>query len=189
MELERVIKRGTPHLFDKPIGHLQDALADNIQWLEHIFGRCERLIKVINGRRYFTPNWYMGNDEYLLLTPDQDFGCYAFFVVDEPERVQWAAGLRSTLSAPFSLIVWADMRLADYGGDTRDTEGAKQEILQTLNGRAWVRDGSFVITRIYEHAENVFRGFTLDEVDNQFLMSPFAGWRFEGELTIKNDCV
>jgi hypothetical protein len=45
------------------------------------------------------------------------------------------------------------------------------------------------VSRIYERAENVFRGYTMDEVDNQFLMSPFAGWRFDGLLTIKNDCI
>lgn len=188
-KLERIMARSVPHLFDKPIKDIQEGLAENVAWLDHIFGRSERLIKVIDGRRYFTPNWYLDDGEYLLLTPDQGFGCYAFFVLDEPQNVQWEVGLRTTLSAPFSLIVWADMRQLDNGRDSRDTEAAKQELLQTLNGRIWMRDGGMTINRIYEHAENVFRGFTLDEVDNQFLMSPFAGWRFEGELSIKNDCV
>jgi hypothetical protein len=53
---------------------------------------------------------------------------------------------------------------------------------------AFPKKGSFTVQRIYERAENVFDGFTLDEVDNQFLMSPFAGFRFYGEMIVTNDC-
>lgn len=189
MALDRIVKRTSPHLFDKVIGDMQQGIADNVTWIDHIFGRAERLLKVIAGRRYYTPNWYRGDDEYILLAPDQGLGCYGFFVLDEPQDVSWSAGLNSRLEAPFSLIVWADMREVDTQTDTRDTEKGKQDILKALNGGTWVHDGGFVINRIYERAENVFRGFTLDEVDNQFLMSPFAGWRFDGVMTIKNDCI
>ena len=187
--MERLNKRENAKLFDKPIGYIEDALAEKLPWLDHIFGRSERLLKVINNKRYYTPNWYKGNGEYLILTPDQNLGCYAFFVIEDPQTVDWAAGLSTTLSTPFSLIVWADMRLYDNGHDWRDTEAAKEDILRVLNGGVWMREGGFTITRIYERAENVFRGYTMDEVDNQFLMSPFAGWRFDGLLTIKNECI
>ena len=43
-------------------------------------------------------------------------------------------------------------------------------------------------TAIYELAENVYRGFTLDEIDNQFLMHPFGGFRFEGVLSVNQPC-
>ena len=187
-ELTRVIKREFPHLFDKPIGNIQDGLAQNVSWLDHIFGRSERLIKEINGHRYYTPNWYVAKNDYLLLTPDQGFGNYAFFVMEEPQRLNWSVGQRTIIKSPFSLIVWVDMR-SIMTLDERDTESVKQDLLRTLNGQIFVRDGSFEVMRVYERAENVFKGFTLDEVDNQFLMSPFAGWRFEGELLIRTDCI
>jgi hypothetical protein len=61
--------------------------------------------------------------------------------------------------------------------------------LTVLNGGFWLKDGTIVINRIYELAENVYRGFTLDEIDNQFLMHPFAGFRFAGELGIDETCL
>jgi hypothetical protein len=41
---------------------------------------------------------------------------------------------------------------------------------------------------VYERAENVFEGYSLDEVDNQFLMQPFAGLRITGELIVDEEC-
>ena len=47
---------------------------------------------------------------------------------------------------------------------------------------------SFVINRIYENAESIFKEYTLDEIDNQFLMQPYCGFRFTGEIEIEEEC-
>jgi hypothetical protein len=94
------------------------------------------------------------------------------------------------LKAPFSLVVWFDLRRVEKVmnlPDQRNTERVKEQILSVLE-TAFPKKGSVTIQRIYERAENVFDGFTLDEVQNQFLMSPFAGFRFQGELIVTNDC-
>ena len=72
--------------------------------------------------------------------------------------------------------------------DERNTESVKQQILSILNGQLWIKHGRIRINRIYEKAENIFKGFTLDEIDNQFLMQPYCGWRFEGVLEAFTDC-
>ena len=64
--------------------------------------------------------------------------------------------------------------------DGRDTESVKAEILHVLNGGFRLRSGSIDVTKIYELAENIYRGFTLDEVDNQFLMHPLCGLPLRG---------
>ena len=82
MAIERIYKQpaSNPKLFDKTIQNLQDALG-GLSWLNHVFGRCERLAKVVNGQRLYSPNVYRGRDEYILLTPDNtDLGNYCFFV-------------------------------------------------------------------------------------------------------------
>ena len=53
---------------------------------------------------------------------------------------------------------------------------------------AWIKKGSVTLSRIYERAENVFQGYSLDEVDNQYLMSPYAGFRITGEMVIDEEC-
>ena len=66
--------------------------------------------------------------------------------------------------------------------------GSKQ-VLRALNGGIRMRHGAFRIDEIYTRAENVFQGFTTDEVDNQYLMSPFCGFRFHGTMTVMDVCV
>lgn len=186
--IERIPLKAHPALFDRVIQDLQKGLASNLPWLTHSFGKAERLVNVINGKRYYSPNIYVGGNEYELITPDSNFGNYSFFVVGEPQDVDWYIGEQSNIKAPVSLIVWVDMRTIDKE-DERNTERVKEQILKTLNGEILLRSGKFTINRIYEKAENVFKGFTLDEVDNQFLMQPFCGWRFEGVMSINTICL
>lgn len=178
-------KKQNPHLFDRAINAIEEELSDRVAWLNKIFGNAERLIKQIDGVRYYTPNWYNSDNDYTLLAPDSRLGNFAFFVLDEPIDLDFMQADRATCTTPFSLIVWGDMRTI---AADRDKELAKQDILQAL-ATMRIREGRFTINRIYEKAENVFEGFTFDEIENQFLMHPFAGWRFEGEMTIKTDCI
>ena len=185
--MERIPIKSHPALFDRVIGYVQTGLADNLPWLNFAFGKAERLVKNYNGKRVYSPNLYVGKNEYELITPDSGIGNYCFFTLDEPEDVSWEVGDRTQVEAPFSLIVWVDMRTLETD-DERNTEAIKQDILRTLNGKLWMKEGRIRIDKVWEKAENIFKGFTLDEVDNQFLMQPYCGWRFEGVLEAFTDC-
>ena len=180
----------SPYLFDKVIKEIQQALKNGLPWLDYSFGRAERLVKVIDGKRIYTPNVYKGNDNYEVLLPDDRLRCFSFFVLSEPQELMNRMQTELRIKAPFSLIVWVDLRKVEKvmnQPDQRNTEYVKEQILGVLE-TAFPKKGSFSIQRIYQRAENVFDGFTLDEVQNQFLMSPFAGFRFYGELIVTNDC-
>lgn len=188
MELTRIYKQPTrAYLFDRVIQGLQDALG-SLSWLDHIFGASERLVKMKDGMKYYTPNVYAGRDEYIQLLPDnQQLGNYCFFVMEEPQTVSVPYGNSNRVKAPFSLVVWVDMRTVGATYDDRNREKLKEQLLKTLR-RAWLRHGNITLERVFERAENVFQGFTLNEVDNQFLMSPFAGFRITGEMQIDEEC-
>ena len=187
MAIARIYKQpARAYLFDKPIQNLQDALG-TLSWLNHIFGRSERLVQIQDGRKAFTPNVYRGKNEYISLLPDNTaLGNYCFFVLDEPQTIGASMSRQNRLRAPFSLIVWVDMRKVE-NNDARNTEYVKEEILKTIR-RAWVKHGAVEIGKVYQLAENVFQGYSLDEVDNQFLMQPFAGLRITGELIVDEEC-
>lgn len=179
-----------PYLCDKVIAELQDILTEKLPWLQVAYGRAERLVKTIDGKRYYTPNVYCGNNEYENLLPDDRRGSYSFFVIAEPQEIKQMVQTEIRVHYPFSLIVWVDMREVERImnlPDERNTEYVKEAVLSVLEGTN-PRKGSILIDKIYERAENVFQGFTLDEVDNQFLMSPFAGFRITGEMIVTNDC-
>lgn len=188
MAIARIYKKPTmAYLFDRVIQGLQDALGD-IAWLNHIFGRSERLVKMKDGMRCYTPNVYYGKDEYIQLLPDnRDLGNYCFFVMEEPQTVTYPMGIQNRVKAPFSLIVWVDMRTVGATYDDRNTEQLKEQVLKTIK-RGWIKHGAVTVEKVYERAENVFQGYSLDEVDNQYLMSPFAGFRLTGEMQIDEEC-
>ncbi len=186
--MDRTPKQTNPQLLDRVIGAIQTALADNLPWLNYAFGRAERIKKDINGREYFLPAVYVGKYEYEEITPDDyKFGNYSFCTIEEPQWVEWVNGQDNKLCAYINVIVWVDMRTIEPT-DERNKELVKRDILRVLNGKVAVKDGRFKINRIWEHAEHIFEGFTMDEIDNQFLMHPFCGWRFRGELSILDYC-
>lgn len=188
MAVARIYKQPTrPYLFDKIIQNLQDELG-NLSWLDHIFGRAERLVKMKNGARYYTPNVYRGKDDYIQLLPDNvELGNYCFFVLDDPQTISLPMGLQNRVKTPFSLIVWVDMRQVGANYDDRNTEYMKEQLIKTVR-RAWIKKGAVTLSKVYEKAENVFQGFSLDEVDNQYLMAPYAGFRITGEMQIDEEC-
>lgn len=184
-----------PVMLDKIIGEIQQGLADNLTWLNAAFGRAQRLVKNVNGKRIVTPNVYCGGwnghgeNDYIEVSPDAKIGNFSFFEIDDPQTIDVGPWARS-VKAPFALIVWFDLTRVYGEASNRNTEYLKAQILRVLNGRAgWVlSSGRIVLNRIYERAENIYRGYSLSEIDNQYLMHPFSGFRFEGVLEFDELC-
>lgn len=179
-----------PELLDVVINNIQTGLTENLGWLDKAFGRAERLVKYgANQKKIYTPNIYIGGNEYQEVTPDAEIGNFSFFWIDDPQKVDWTPKQSIGLKSPFSLIVWFDYRTVFNDPNTRNKERIKRDILDVLNGGFWLKDGRIEINRIYELAENIYRGFSLDEVDNQFLMAPYGGFRFEGIMEVTETCI
>jgi len=185
-----------PVMLDKIIGEIQTGLVENITWLDAAFGRAQRLAKVVNGKRIITPNVYCGGwnghgpNDYLEVSPDSKIGNFSFFEIDDPQTIDAGPWARE-IKAPFGLIFWFDLTRVYETADNRNTEKLKAEVLHVLNGRAGLHltGGRIAINKIYERAENIYRGYTLTEIDNQFLMHPYAGFRFDGLLEFDELCV
>ena len=178
---------------DKIIGEIQTGLVENLSWLDAAFGRCQRITKMVQGKRIVVPSVYSGGkfgpNDYLEVSPDSKIGNFSFFEIEDPQTIDagpWDRNIR----APFALIVWFDLTRVYDEADNRNTEYLKAQILRVLSGRAgWhLTHGRIVLNRIYERAENIYRGYTLSEIDNQFLMHPYYGMRFEGILEYEELC-
>jgi len=178
-----------PVLLDNIIGQIQLGLVNNIGWLDMAFGRAQKLVKMIENKKYFSPNVYNGiANDYISLLPDSQIGNFSFFWLEDPNSVEWVPKQEGVIKSNFSLIFWFDLRRVYNQANNRDTETLKLEIMKVLNGGFWLKNGRVKVNKIYEEAENIYRGFTLDEIDNQFLMHPFAGFRIDGELSIEEPC-
>lgn len=183
-------------MLDRVLGEIQRGLTGGLDWLDAAFGRSQRLVKTIDGKRYITPNVYCGGlegkgkNDYIEVSPDSHIGNFSFFVIQDPQIVDTFAGQPAEIKAPFSLIFWFDLRTIFGSKTNRNTELVKAQILKILNGRtAWhLQGGRIIINKTYEQAQNIYSGFTLDENDNQFLMHPFGGLRFDGIIEYAEYC-
>lgn len=185
-----------PVMLDRIIGEIQYGLVENVWWLDVAFGRAQRLTKIQDGKRVVTPNVYCGGwnghgpNDYIEVSPDSKIGNFSFFEIEDPQSITAGPWARE-IKAPFGLIVWFDLTRVYNSLSNRNTEKLKADILHVLNGRAgWhLQEGRIAVNRIYERAENIYRGYSLSEIDNQFLMHPYAGFRFDGILEFSELCV
>lgn len=179
--MTKVYKRENAALFDIPIEALEDKLA-NLPWMDTVFGKCERLTsKDGNGKAITTPNWFVQGKDYMRVMPDDRvLKNMAFFTLDEPMRLL-DSGRYST---GFSLIVWGDMRRID---GERNLEVVKAQILKAVK-LPNPAIGKVVISEVYEKSESVWRGYTVDEMQSQFMMQPYFALRLSGTLYMDAVC-
>ena len=183
-------------MLDAIIGEIQTGLAQNLSWLDYAFGRAQRVTRELEGKRIVTPNVYCGDwdgrgkNDYLEVSPDSKIGNFCFFEIEDPQTIDAGSWARE-VKAPFALIFWFDLTRVYGEAANRNTEWLKAQILRILAGReGWhLKEGRVVVNRIYERAENIYKGYTLSEIDNQYLMHPYAGFRFEGLLEYAELCV
>ena len=186
-------------LVDAVIAELQQNLVANLPWLDVAFGRSQRIIhQTPSGRTLVVPNVFCGgwnghgDNDYIEVSPDARIGNFCFFEVQDPEDVEWSMNQLMDIETPFSLIFWFDTRTALDPKNNRDLSHLKNDVLTLLNGRSGfvLHNGNHIrINRIYERAENIYRGYTLSEIDNQYLMHPYAGFRFDGVIRVLQPCL
>lgn len=181
--MERIIKKTDPHLFDAEVLKVQEALS-YLPWLNRIYGICETLVSVREGKRFVSANHYKGRGQYEQIMPCEELGNFCFFTLRDAEEI----GNRDTnlIKTPFSLILWYDMRKVSLPTDERNTEAIKSQILRVLHNS---NNPRLSLEKIYEKPENVFSGFSYDHTANQYLMSPYAGLRIDGYLTTTIPCL
>lgn len=182
-------------MLDRVIGEIQQGLVDNLSWLDAAFGRSQRLTKMMNGKRIITPNVFCGGwnnhgeNDYIEVFPDSKIGNFSFFEIDDPQTIDSGPWAR-TVTVPYSLIFWFDLRRVYNEASNRNVEVLKAQVLRFLNGRMGWRlyQGRITVSQIYDRVENIYRGYSLSEIDNQFLMHPFAGFRISGNLIYDELC-
>lgn len=181
-------------VLDNILKEISSQLESKLPWLDVSFGKAERISKKIGSNLCHIPAIYRGREgfiknEYLSLFPDSKIGNFSFFWFPDPQRINWEDRSQSIINAPFSLIFWFDLRKVFETEINRNKEGLKAQILNVLSRELFLSEGHIQIDKSYELAENIYRDFTISEVDNQFLMHPYAGFRFDGTLTYTQPCL
>lgn len=184
-----------PVMLDAIIADIQKGLVDNLTWLDVAFGRAQRLTKMVQGKKIITPNVFCGGwnhhgpNDYIEVSPDSKIGNFSFFEIEDPETIGGEVWARQ-IKTPYRLIFWFDTRRIYNEASQRNIEKLKADVLKVLSGRAgWhLAEGRITTARIFERVENLYKGYTLSEIDNQFLMHPFGGFAVEGILEYPELC-
>lgn len=172
-------------LVDAIFVSIGETLATRLTWLNNVYGKSQRLKEIDgNGQEIIYPGVYVGSQDYLKVFPDGHLGNFCFFEVVDGEEFDFNQAGSNFTTLTFAIVFWWDFRSvfpspADWTKYTIDN--VKLLILQALS-RVRLAKGFFRIRRSYEQAENIYRGYTDREVDQQFLMRPYGGLRVEGYL-------
>lgn len=183
MNIPKIPVPENPVLLDKVIVPIQELLADKLDWLDYSFGRSQRLVTTNQKTNFFYPAVHIGKGTYISTMPDQHLGNFSFFVIEDPQIFNKSLG---TITVKFALVFWFNLDKIFPQSNDRNTEAIKDQILNTLTSK-FQKPGRITLTKVMEQAENIYKGFSLKEVETQYLMQPFAGLRFEGELIVIQD--
>lgn len=200
----KVIKKENPVLLDKVIQDIQDTLAEKLEWLKYVFGRAYKLVEHgSDGSKFIYPAAYIGNSEYASLLPNDNYGNFCWFDIYDPQEI--TAVVQSLPQFTFSgaIVFWVDLNSIFADADAMYSEEIKNEIIQVLTGPGLIKEqGRLTITKIYERFENIYRGYALEkiynnwsykgegiqEIDKQFFMHPYTGLRFEFTMITRELC-
>ena len=184
----KVIKKENPVLLDKVIQDIQETLAEKLKWLNYVFGRAYKLVEHRDdGSKFIYPAAYIGNSEYVSLLPNDNFGNFCWFDLYDPQEITTIVQSLPQFTFSGAIVFWFDLNSIFADADAMYTEEVKDEIVRVLTGPGLIQtEGRLTLTKIYERFENIYKG--IQTIDKQFFMHPYAGLRFEFNMTTRELC-
>lgn len=178
-----------PVNIDRPIQELQQAFTA-LAWLDRSFGRCFDSFHKFNGKTTSYPEVWQGLDKDLLnVLPNDNLKSQSFFKVEEPiEVAEHVPYGYSMMRARVSVIFWFNLKEIDPSIDYRYIELLRGQAQRIITNCTFSPDSKIEILRIWDKAENVFRGYDLSQKPQELLTHPYGGFRFECELRYREDC-
>lgn len=177
-------------MLDAVMLELSIALKEKLSWLKNCYTIAHKLVKEQNKKKIYYPGVFVGGEKsnkYLDLRPDGGLENYSFFRVNDPEDIQYYARNVNKITVNFDLIIWFNLKKV-YPNDTgRNIENVKYEVLKAFRQIVITR-GSYILNRVYRESDNIFRGYTMDESKEQYMMHPYGALMINGNLIYKENC-
>lgn len=193
-----------PVLLDKILQDLQKSLMEKLPWLDYAFGRAYRLVEHRpDGNKSVYPAVYNGNAEYVSMLPNDNLGNFSWFDIYDPQEVTQVTQSAPQYTFKGALIFWYSLASIYEDSTVLHTEEIKDEVLRLLTTPGIITNtGRIEIGRVYERFENLYQGYSLEkiynqytyqgegiqDIDKQFFMYPYAGLRVEFTITTRELC-
>ena len=169
-----------PKMLDYALQEIQILLGTRLTWLTYVFGKAERKVEMKDGKKVVFPAVFSGGKDYLKVFPDSKIGSFAFFDIEDGSEIISDSKIVSEVKSKISLILFFDYRTV-YPDDfeERSIEHVKQQVVEFFRSTTF-QFSQIRMEKIYEHATNVYKGYTDREIEDQFTMRPFGVLRVEG---------
>jgi hypothetical protein len=178
-----------PKLIDKIISEVNVELMDALAWMYHAYNKSFILTKSIEGREFKYPAFYVDNNEYFPLTPNEDLINFSFFEIGKEYSIKdYKQRSLNEISVPFKLIFWFDYTKVITSVNYRTIEPIKQEILDVFKSLVLSYYGRVKIENITEDFNEIYSSYSLKEIDKQYIMHPFGALAFSGTINFKQSC-
>lgn len=187
---KKILPLVEPRMVDDALMEIQTILEEGLEWLDKAYGRAVRRKELKDGKVVMYPAIQAGGEEYVSMFPDGSIGNYSFFDVKDGVNISNMKRGRGDERFKFGLVFWYDLRKV-YPDDweSRNEYNVIGEVMDLLNTKV-VSKSQFRLNTRFLREESVYSGYTISELDFQFYMMPYGGFRLEGDLIVllKNVC-
>lgn len=188
------IKSIQPIIEASPVGvgtvvkSIQESLSV-VTWLK-AFGLAVRRTMKKNEADYIFPGLFLKEGfDYVDMMFNDNLDAYAFFYARDPEEPLYDYATQF-FTRDIDFILWCNYDKID-GAPVVSTPGEwiKSQVVPNLklSGTEY-KALDVTIEETYDEPQDVFDGFTFEEVESQFLSSPFYGLRVRMSVTYQKDC-
>lgn len=180
-----------PVLFERIFADFNTAAIPNISWLNEAFGRAYTVeSKTYGGLTFVEPAVYVDNGEYLSMLPNDTYGNFSFFILDDPQTYAIQPNGRGLIEANGSIIFWFNLESVYSGDDLlkQASENIKLELIRFITTPGLIKTGRIELLRVEEKPNNVYNGYSLKNVESQYLTYPYHGFRFRCLFKVKELC-
>jgi hypothetical protein len=194
-----IVLLGNPVGIDAVIQSIQQSLYAGLPWLTKSFGRAYEFkegyqdgssVKSKRVPKVFIGVTDTGEGEYMDVLPNDNLTAQSFIAVkgfeNWPAQEFFSRYNQNSLSRQLSVIFWMNLKVINPTKEYIFTEELKIEAEKIIKTNPYV---STILRYVDERAEDVFDSYDLRTVNytneddkTQYLMFPYAGFRFDVEV-------
>ena len=192
-----------PVLLDSVIQSINDNLKADLPWLDYAFPRAYKLVEhTENSNKFVYPAIYIGGSEYVSVLPNDNFGNFSWFDIYDPQTINAVVQGHPEYLYTGAIVFWFNLKSIIDDDSRIYLEDIKLQILKILSSPKLLRDGKFTAIQIFERFENIYRGYSLEKVyndymyantdipqiDKMYFMYPYSGLRIEFKIKAQELC-
>ena len=179
---------------EEKIQILQTVIGNNLSWLEHSFGKCERHETEEGGETIVKPVVFVDNTtDPIDMRPNDNYRAYAFWDVIDPGRTEAPGEERSVRKYimweyDVALIIWANLKRIEDSSYIETKAQFREDVLNVFETKLIAQNVDFMPTENFDRDINqIFLGYTLDKSWN-INKWPYIAFRFNGTVRFNRKC-